>query len=85
MNVPNLLTLLRIFFVPMLVAALVQESVQFRVGDFVFTNDYLALAATALVAQFLETFKEFPPRQKAASFTIDQVVAKLEAAMIEGH
>jgi CDP-diacylglycerol--glycerol-3-phosphate 3-phosphatidyltransferase len=44
MNTPNLLTLLRIFFVPMLVAALVQESVQFRIGDFVFTNDYLALA-----------------------------------------
>jgi len=50
-----------------------------------FENDYLALAATAVVAQFLETFKEFPPRQKAASFTIDQVVAKLEAAMTEGH
>ena len=50
-----------------------------------FENDYLALAATALVAQFLETFKEFPPRQKAASFTIDQVVEKLEAAMTAGH
>jgi arylsulfatase len=50
-----------------------------------FENDYLALAATALVAQFLETFKEFPPRQKAASFTIDQVVAKLEAALTSGH
>jgi len=50
-----------------------------------FENDYLALAATAIVAQFLETFKEFPPRQKAASFTIDQVVAKLEAAMTSGH
>ena len=25
----------------------------------------------------LETFKEFPPRQKAASFTIDQVLQKL--------
>ena len=49
MNVPNLLTLLRIFFVPMLVAALVQESVQFRVGDFVFTNDYLALAVFSLL------------------------------------
>jgi arylsulfatase len=50
-----------------------------------FENDYLALAATALVAQFLETFKEFPPRQKAAGFTIDQVVAKLEAALTAGH
>ena len=31
------------------------------------------------MTQFLATFKEFPPRQKAASFTIDQVVEKLEA------
>ena len=46
------------------------------------TNDYIVLAAQALVPQFLETFKEFPPRQKAASFTIDQVVAKLEAALM---
>jgi hypothetical protein len=28
-----------------------------------------------------ETSKEFPPRQKAASFTIDQAVAKLEASL----
>jgi arylsulfatase A-like enzyme len=53
--------------------------------DWFLENDYLALAATQLVAQFLETFKEFPPRQKAASFTIDQVVAKLEAVMTSGH
>ena len=32
----------------------------------------------ALVAQFLATFKEFPPRQEAASFTIDQAVEKLD-------
>jgi arylsulfatase len=25
----------------------------------------------------LATFKEFPPRQKAASFTVDQVMEKL--------
>ena len=30
--------------------------------------------------EFLETFKEFPPRQKAASFTIDQAIEKMEAA-----
>jgi arylsulfatase len=33
--------------------------------------------AQAIVGQFLATFKEFPPRQKAASFTIDQVIEKL--------
>ena len=32
----------------------------------------------AIVAQFLESFKEFPPRQKAASFTIDDVLAKMQ-------
>ena len=42
--------------------------------DWFIDNDYIALAATAVVTQFLETFKEFPPRQEAASFTIDQVV-----------
>ena len=36
------------------------------------------------MTQFLATFKEFPPRQKAASFTIDQVVAKLENALTVG-
>ena len=34
----------------------------------------------AQVAQFLETLKDFPPRQKAASYSIDQVVEKLERA-----
>jgi len=53
--------------------------------DWFMDNDYLALAATALTAQFLATFKDFPPRQRAASFTIDQVVEKLEAALTTGH
>jgi arylsulfatase len=48
-------------------------------------NVYLVLAATAVVTEFLATFAVFPPRQKAASFTIDQVVEKLEAALTEGH
>jgi arylsulfatase len=36
------------------------------------------------VAQFLSTFKEFPPRQKAASFSIDDVVGKLTMAAAGG-
>jgi len=36
--------------------------------------------AQAFVAQFLATFKEYPPRQKAASFTIDQVLKKMQDA-----
>jgi arylsulfatase len=53
--------------------------------DWVLDNDYIVLAATAVVTQFLQTFREFPPRQKAASFTIDQAVAKLETALTTGQ
>ena len=34
-------------------------------------------AAQAVVHQWMESFKEFPPRQKSASFTVDQIVEKL--------
>jgi len=44
MNLPNLLTLLRIFFVPLLVAALVQENLSYAVSGFKLTNELLALA-----------------------------------------
>src|SRR5438477_505145 len=44
MNVPNSLTLARIFFVPLLVAALVQQDVAVRVGGLLITNEWLALA-----------------------------------------
>jgi arylsulfatase len=48
-------------------------------------NAYLIMAATPLITQFLQTFVEFPPRQKAASFTIDQALEKLTAALTTGH
>jgi arylsulfatase len=38
-----------------------------------------------IVGEFLATFEEFPPRQKAPSFTIDQAVAKLESVLTSGH
>src|ERR1022692_2233863 len=44
MNFPNSLTILRIFFVPLLVAALVQENVGFRLGSLQVTNEGLGLA-----------------------------------------
>src|SRR4029079_14606776 len=53
--------------------------------DWMIDNVFIVLAATFIVTQFLETFKEFPPRQKAASFTIDQVVEQLEAAPTPGQ
>ena len=33
----------------------------------------------------LGTFLDYPPRMKAASFTIDQVQERLEAAIASGH
>jgi hypothetical protein len=33
--------------------------------------------AQAYVAQWLQSFKDFPPRQKPASFSIDQVMERL--------
>ncbi len=45
--------------------------------DWFIDHAFLAVPAQALVAKFLATFREFPPRQKAASFTVDQVMAKL--------
>jgi arylsulfatase A-like enzyme len=53
--------------------------------DWLAENGILDLTAAALVSRFLETFKKFPPRQKAASFTIDQAVAKLEASLTAGQ
>jgi CDP-diacylglycerol--glycerol-3-phosphate 3-phosphatidyltransferase len=43
MNLPNALTLLRIFFVPLLVAALVQGNVEIDLGLFTINNEMLAL------------------------------------------
>jgi arylsulfatase A-like enzyme len=53
--------------------------------DWVAENGIIVLTASAMIGQFLETFKEFPPRQEAASFTIDQAVAKLGASLTSGR
>ena len=53
--------------------------------DWVLDRSYLAVPAQAIVAEFLQTFLAFPPRQKAASFGIDQVMARMEAAITEGR
>ena len=49
--------------------------------DWLLDHAYLLVPAQMLVGQFLTTFKEFPPRQKAASFGIDQALAKLTAGI----
>mgnify|MGYP001815844320 FL=1 len=45
--------------------------------DWWLDRPFLLLPAQDYVAEFLMTFKEFPPRQKAASFSLDKVMEKL--------
>ncbi|MCG6900397.1 MAG: arylsulfatase [Gammaproteobacteria bacterium] len=45
--------------------------------DWLLDRAYLLVPAQAYVGEFLATFKEYPPRQKAASFSLDQVMEKL--------
>jgi arylsulfatase len=45
--------------------------------DWYLDHVFLLVPAQQFVGQFLATFKEFPPRQKAASFTVDQVMEQL--------
>ena len=49
--------------------------------DWLIDRAFVFVPAQQYVARFLETFKEFPPRQKAASFTIDQVMEKLKVGL----
>jgi arylsulfatase len=49
----------------------------FKYNDWFIEHVPYQYVAQAVVAEWLESFKEFPPRQKAASFSIDQIVEKL--------
>jgi hypothetical protein len=53
----------------------------FKYNDWFLENAPLSYAAPPLLMKWLESFREFPPRAKAASFTIDQVV---ETMMVKG-
>ena len=60
MNLPNLLTLIRIFLVPLVVAALVQQNLQLKVGnrllvanDFFAVTVFLAAALTDILDGYL--------------------------------
>jgi arylsulfatase len=48
--------------------------------DWLLDRAYLLVPAQAYVAEFLSTFREYPPRQKAASFSLDQVLEQLQSA-----
>lgn len=48
--------------------------------DFVISHAFLIYAMQALVAQQIESFEQFPPRHKPASFNLDAVLRQLEEA-----
>ena len=47
--------------------------------DWFLDHAFMMVPAQAYVGKFLGTFKEYPPRQKAASFTIDKAIEQLGA------
>lgn len=48
--------------------------------DWLLDRAYLLVPAQQYVGQFLATFQDYPPRQKAASFSLDQVMEQLSEA-----
>ena len=47
-------------------------------NDFLLRRSFLVVPAQAAVAEFVATFKKFPPRQKPSSFSVDQIMEQLE-------
>jgi arylsulfatase len=47
-------------------------------NDWLFKHAFFAVPAQTVVAQFIETFKEFPPRQTPSSFSVDQIMETLK-------
>ncbi|MBP2312633.1 hypothetical protein J2852_001946 [Azospirillum soli] len=52
--------------------------------DWLVSQPYIIFAGQTEVAKFLETFREFPPRQRPASFTVDQIIEKMQRNL-ESH
>jgi len=49
--------------------------------DWMMSNAGIMYGAVAEASKFLETFKQYPPSQRAASFTIDQVQERLQQSL----
>jgi arylsulfatase len=47
--------------------------------DWLIDRVFLLVPAQVYVGKFLETFQEYPPRQKPASFSLDKVLEKLSS------
>ncbi len=51
------------------------ESIEYE--KWFFDRSFVVVPSQAVVAQWLESFKEFPIRQKPASFNLDEVMQKM--------
>jgi hypothetical protein len=52
--------------------------------DWVLDHAFMLVPAQAEVARFFSTFEEYPPSQRAASFSVDQIQEQLERTL-SGH
>jgi arylsulfatase A-like enzyme len=50
-------------------------------GDWMARHVFIQVPAQAIVARYLESFKDFPPRAKAASFTVSDAMDKITAGV----
>ena len=53
--------------------------------DWFVSKGCMIMAAQAVIQPFLDSFEEFPPRQKAATFTIDQALQKMAESFNTGR
>jgi arylsulfatase len=47
-------------------------------GNYILNHAFLMVPAQAFVGQHLQTYVEYPPRQKPGTFTLDQALQKLQ-------
>jgi hypothetical protein len=60
------------------------ERAQRESGDYVrwfVDHAFVLVPAQSIVAQHLASFKEFPPRQRPGSFSVEQAMEKLRSPM----
>lgn len=53
------------------------------IHDFLTKNDYLIFDGTRRAAKFLQTFVDYPPSQRPASFSIDQIREEVDKKIAE--
>jgi arylsulfatase len=57
------------------------DSVSNQYYDWLAKNAYLLQYGVWRVAPFLQTFKDYPPSQRVASFSIDQMIESLQKSL----